>query len=652
MRQQLSRSQPPTTEPAALDEPPESNTCELAIPAAERNMQVGEEEMGEVLRWRVEDIRQQWLLFKKEISRGQYGMIRRCVHCSTGEIAACKSIWKAVTSPTHVIDSTAAAADSAGKGRKDSRKCGRSSSSGEGGEAANNMMLRTVLEAEREGFSCSRRWQELLSLAKHLIIWVGAIPCEYPSVSASPFAGGDPSETQLSVAAQVSANGGDPFPSEFISRFPAVGDGGAASGTTAANVALEDWCNEVAASMVQTAAPRVLGRKQRQRLMRQWFDDAPDELVSPALPEVNRTSQVNQVNAFDALHAVNDLDEHPEGRHAGRAVPAMGPPCSPTLLSHPALPPCSPTLLSPPCSPTLLSPPCSPHPDLPPCSPTLLSHPALPTLISHPDSLCLILTFSICAFLPFPPCLVPLAFPTGQSAADVAVTEELNGHIDIFRIKKETQGKLPLSVPFYPIVNHVHVHVHVAMELCEGGDLFDRVVSHGRLSEPSAARIFRSLMLALQHCHSHTIVHRDVKPEIILLSNRAINKDNVNGSAEAREVQVGEVQAGEVQVGEVQAGEVQAREAQVGEVQVGEVQVGEAKVGEVKVGEAKVGEAKVGEAKVGEAKVGETKMGEVRAGELMMRPVEDFRSRACLRVFQTPRGHVQEVYPGPKTLKC
>ncbi|CAI5950168.1 unnamed protein product [Closterium sp. NIES-65] len=372
---------------------------------------------------------------------------------------------------------------------------------------------------------------------------VGAIPCEYPSVSASPFAGGDPSETQLSVAAQVSANGGDPFPSEFISRFPAVGDGGAASGTTTANVALEDWCNEVAASMVQTAAPRVLGRKQRQRLMRQC----------------------------------------------------------------------------------------------------------------------------ICAFLPFPPSLVPLAFPTGQSAADVAVTEELNGHIDIFRIKKETQVMglsflpscffPPHPSPLLPSSPPLLQHVHVAMELCEGGDLFDRVASHGRLSEPSAARIFRSLMLALQHCHSHTIVHRDVKPEIILLSNRAINKDNVNGSAEAREVQVGEVQAGEVQVGEVQAGEVQVGEVQAGEVQareaqVGEVQVGEAKVGEVKVGEAKVGEAKVGEAKVGEAKVGETKMGEVRAGELMMRPVEDFRSRACLRVFQTPRGHVQEVYPGPKTLKC
>ncbi|CAI5487824.1 unnamed protein product [Closterium sp. Naga37s-1] len=87
-----------------------------------------------------------------------------------------------------------------------------------------------------------------------------------------------------------------------------------------------------------------------------------------------------------------------------------------------------------------------------------------------------------------------------QSAADVeavrnevAFMEELKGHANIIRIKQALE---------------MNRHVHVVMEICEGGDLFDRIDSHGRLSEPSAARIFRSLMLALQHCHSHGIVHR------------------------------------------------------------------------------------------------------------------------------------------------
>ncbi|CAI5533146.1 unnamed protein product [Closterium sp. Naga37s-1] len=85
---------------------------------------------------------------------------------------------------------------------------------------------------------------------------------------------------------------------------------------------------------------------------------------------------------------------------------------------------------------------------------------------------------------------------------EVAFMEELKGHPNIIRIKQAVE---------------THRHVHVVMEICEGGDLFDRIDSSRRLSEPSAAHIFRSLMLALQHCNSHGIMHRDIKPKNILL---------------------------------------------------------------------------------------------------------------------------------------
>lgn len=56
-------------------------------------------------------------------------------------------------------------------------------------------------------------------------------------------------------------------------------------------------------------------------------------------------------------------------------------------------------------------------------------------------------------------------------------------------------------------------------ELCEGGDWFKRLLSHGTYSEQQAACAMRSLLQALQYCHSLGVAHRDVKPENILYSD-------------------------------------------------------------------------------------------------------------------------------------
>ena len=55
------------------------------------------------------------------------------------------------------------------------------------------------------------------------------------------------------------------------------------------------------------------------------------------------------------------------------------------------------------------------------------------------------------------------------------------------------------------------------MELCRGGDLFDRLIARGSLSEHSGARLCRALAEALLHCGARGVVHRDIKPENILL---------------------------------------------------------------------------------------------------------------------------------------
>ena len=59
----------------------------------------------------------------------------------------------------------------------------------------------------------------------------------------------------------------------------------------------------------------------------------------------------------------------------------------------------------------------------------------------------------------------------------------------------------------------------VVMERCEGGELFDRIVAKGSFSEAEAATVMRQLLSALADCHRRGVLHRDVKPENLLLTS-------------------------------------------------------------------------------------------------------------------------------------
>lgn len=63
-------------------------------------------------------------------------------------------------------------------------------------------------------------------------------------------------------------------------------------------------------------------------------------------------------------------------------------------------------------------------------------------------------------------------------------------------------------------------HYHLVMELCSGGELFDRIISRGYFSERDAAVIMRALLDFISFAHSKHIVHRDLKPENILLTSK------------------------------------------------------------------------------------------------------------------------------------
>ncbi|GAB2300416.1 Calcium-dependent protein kinase 19 [Dionaea muscipula] len=62
--------------------------------------------------------------------------------------------------------------------------------------------------------------------------------------------------------------------------------------------------------------------------------------------------------------------------------------------------------------------------------------------------------------------------------------------------------------------------LYVVMELCSGGELFDRIVAKGNYSEKEAAVIFRQIVNVVHVCHFMGVMHRDLKPENFLLVSR------------------------------------------------------------------------------------------------------------------------------------
>jgi calcium/calmodulin-dependent protein kinase I len=80
----------------------------------------------------------------------------------------------------------------------------------------------------------------------------------------------------------------------------------------------------------------------------------------------------------------------------------------------------------------------------------------------------------------------------------------------------------------HPNIIKLHDHydmpnqIFIVLELVRGGELFDRIVKQNGLSESDAKHVFKSVCGALAYMHSMDVMHRDVKPEnVLLVSNQS-----------------------------------------------------------------------------------------------------------------------------------
>ena len=61
--------------------------------------------------------------------------------------------------------------------------------------------------------------------------------------------------------------------------------------------------------------------------------------------------------------------------------------------------------------------------------------------------------------------------------------------------------------------------LYIVTELLTGGELFDKILKTKHFNEKKAALYMKQILSAVAYCHSHHLVHRDLKLENLLLEN-------------------------------------------------------------------------------------------------------------------------------------
>lgn len=97
-------------------------------------------------------------------------------------------------------------------------------------------------------------------------------------------------------------------------------------------------------------------------------------------------------------------------------------------------------------------------------------------------------------------------------------------------VTRDMAGRIEREIQYLQLLRHPHIiklytvittptDIIMVLEYA-GGELFEYIVTHGRLQEPQARKFFQQIVCAVEYCHRHKIVHRDLKPENLLLDEQ------------------------------------------------------------------------------------------------------------------------------------
>ena len=85
--------------------------------------------------------------------------------------------------------------------------------------------------------------------------------------------------------------------------------------------------------------------------------------------------------------------------------------------------------------------------------------------------------------------------------------------------KEEDQKKLLAEIQVMRMLDHPNIlkmyefyqdekNFYLIIELCTGGELFDKIIEQGTLTEKEASYIMRQLLSAVYYAHNNNIAHR------------------------------------------------------------------------------------------------------------------------------------------------
>ncbi|KAA0065073.1 CBL-interacting serine/threonine-protein kinase 8 [Cucumis melo var. makuwa] len=116
---------------------------------------------------------------------------------------------------------------------------------------------------------------------------------------------------------------------------------------------------------------------------------------------------------------------------------------------------------------------------------------------------------------------------TGESVAmKVLDRSTIIKHKMVEQIKKEISIMKLVRHPYIVRLHEAWINflkyrtkIYIILEYITGGELFDKIVRHGRLSEAESRKYFQQLIDGVDYCHSKGVYHRDLKPENLLLDS-------------------------------------------------------------------------------------------------------------------------------------